>query len=52
MVNQKIEIGKDFDCAWDVFISDCDWPQIEGQPFQRNVRIGDHVWVALCNIQS
>ncbi|MBN1187872.1 MAG: hypothetical protein JXB49_36700 [Bacteroidales bacterium] len=46
MVYQKIEIGKDFVCAWSVFISDCDWHQIEGQSFQKNVRIGDHVWIA------
>jgi len=25
MVNQKIEIGKDFLCAWNVFITDSDW---------------------------
>ncbi|MEO6233224.1 MAG: hypothetical protein ABJB11_01830 [Ferruginibacter sp.] len=46
MVNKKITIGTDFLCAWDVFISDSDWHSINGKPHQKDVVIGDHVWVA------
>lgn len=46
MVSKKIEIGCDFICAWDVFISDSDWHSIEGQHHQNDVKIGDHVWIA------
>jgi acetyltransferase-like isoleucine patch superfamily enzyme len=46
MVNRKIMIGKDFICAWNVFISDSDWHQIGDQPHQSDVIIGDHVWIA------
>ena len=46
MVNKKIEIGTDFLCAWGVFITDSDWHQIEGQPHQADVLIGNHVWIA------
>jgi acetyltransferase-like isoleucine patch superfamily enzyme len=46
MVSKKIDIGKDFVCAWNIFISDSDWHSIEGQPHQADVIIGDHVWVA------
>lgn len=46
MVFKKIEIGKDFICAWNVFISDSDWHTIEGQPKQADVFIGNHVWIA------
>ena len=46
MCNKKIHIGKDFLCAWGVFISDSDWHKIEGQDDQKDVFIGDHVWVA------
>lgn len=46
MVSNKIEIGKDFLCAWNVFISDSDWHTIEGQPKQADVFIGNHVWIA------
>jgi len=49
-VNKKVEIGKDFSCAWNVFISDCDWHYIEydGVPskIQSDVLIGNHVWIA------
>jgi len=50
MVYNSINIGKDFLCAWDVFISDSDWHSI----FKDNVLlknhtipivIGDHVWI-------
>jgi acetyltransferase-like isoleucine patch superfamily enzyme len=46
MVSNKIEIGKDFLCAWDIFITDSDWHQIGNQNAQADVIIGDHVWVA------
>jgi len=46
MVERKIEIGTDFLCAWNVFISDSDWHYIIGQDHQKDVIIGDHVWVA------
>lgn len=49
MVYKKIEIGKDFLCAWDIFISDSDWHQIGGQNHQADVIIGDHVWIANSN---
>jgi len=46
MVYSKIDIGKDFVCAWNVFISDSDWHSIEGQKHYQNVTIGNHVWIA------
>ena len=46
MVNKNIKIGKDFLCAWNVFISDSDWHAIKGQAHQANVVIGDHTWIA------
>ena len=46
MVSKKVQIGKDFICAWNNFISDSDWHSIEGQNHQKDVTIGDHVWVA------
>nr|WP_158231480.1 hypothetical protein [Gaetbulibacter sp. 4G1] len=46
MVNKKIEIGTDFICAWNVFISDSDWHTINNTPHQSDIFIGDHVWIA------
>lgn len=46
MVQKKIHIGRDFICAWNVFISDSDWHYIKGQITQSDVIIGDHVWIA------
>lgn len=46
MVYKKIEVGTDFICAWNVFISDSDWHQIENQVHHKDVFIGDHVWIA------
>lgn len=46
MVKKKIEIGNDFLCAWGVFITDSDWHQINNQPHQSDVHIGNHVWIA------
>jgi acetyltransferase-like isoleucine patch superfamily enzyme len=53
MVSKNIEIGKDFLCAWNIFISDSDWHSIGGQSHQADVIIGDHVWVAnSCSISK
>jgi acetyltransferase-like isoleucine patch superfamily enzyme len=49
MVSKKIEIGVDFLCAWDVFITDSDWHQINDQNHQSDVKIGNHVWIANSN---
>jgi acetyltransferase-like isoleucine patch superfamily enzyme len=49
LVYKKIEIGKDFICAWNVLITDSDWHQIIGQDHQADVHIGDHVWIANSN---
>jgi acetyltransferase-like isoleucine patch superfamily enzyme len=46
MVRKSIHIGEDFVCAWNVFITDCDWHETEGQCIQEGVYIGNHVWVA------
>lgn len=46
MVSKNIEIGSDFICAWGVYITDSDWHDIEGQIRQKDVIIGDHVWIA------
>ncbi len=46
MVKRKMTIGHDCIIAWGGFVTDCDWHQIEGQSPQRDVKIGDHVWLA------
>lgn len=46
MVNKNIVIGKDFLCAWNVFISDSNWHSVKGQHHQGNITIGNHVWIA------
>lgn len=46
MCNKSIKIGKDFLCAWGVFISDSDWHSIGSQSHQSDVIIGNHVWIA------
>ena len=46
MVYKRIEIGTDFLCAWDIFITDSDWHKIVGQNHHADVIIGDHVWIA------
>jgi acetyltransferase-like isoleucine patch superfamily enzyme len=45
-VSKVVEIGTDFICAWQVFITDSDHHYIKGQPPSLPVRIGDHVWIA------
>ena len=46
MVKRSVDIGRDFICAWGVFITDSDWHQINGQQPQADVVIGDRVWIA------
>jgi acetyltransferase-like isoleucine patch superfamily enzyme len=46
MVFKKISIGNDFVCSWNVFITDSDWHYIDGQDYNSDVVIGNHVWVA------
>ena len=51
MAKDKIEIGKDFICSWNVFISDSDWHGIENVQMTIPVKIGNSVWIANnCNI--
>lgn len=46
MVYKSIKVGKDFLCAWNVFLSDSDWHAIDGQVHHKDIVIGNHVWVA------
>jgi acetyltransferase-like isoleucine patch superfamily enzyme len=46
MAFKRIIIGKDFLCAWGIFISDSDWHTIGNQNHQADVIIGNHVWIA------
>jgi acetyltransferase-like isoleucine patch superfamily enzyme len=46
MVQSSVEIGADTIIAWNVFITDSDWHQIQGQPLMLPVLIGDHVWIS------
>lgn len=45
LCNRSIIIGYDFICSWDVFISDFDSHLIEGSMPQKDVVIGNHVWI-------
>lgn len=45
MVEQSVTIGADCIIAWDVYISDSDWHDIEGTLRCRPVSIGQHVWI-------
>jgi acetyltransferase-like isoleucine patch superfamily enzyme len=47
MVRKKVHIGYDSIIAWNVFITDCDWHTIAGKSFQKDVFIGDHVWIGM-----
>lgn len=49
MARKNIRIGFDCIIAWNVFITDCDWHSILGREEQKDVTIGDHVWIA-CNV--
>lgn len=46
MVRKHVRIGTDLICAWGCFITDCDWHENVGRPFQEDTCIGDHVWIA------
>jgi len=46
MVEKHVQIGADSIIAWDVFISDSDWHDIEGSQRVRPVSIGRRVWIA------
>jgi acetyltransferase-like isoleucine patch superfamily enzyme len=41
-----ITIGRDVIIAQDTYITDSDWHPIDGADIQRDVIIGDHVWIA------
>ena len=45
MVAKRISIGTDFLCAWNAFITDCDWHHTESGENWNETVIGDHVWV-------
>lgn len=52
---KRIEIGKDFLCAWNVFLTDCDWHSTKydgvASELSSDVIIGNHVWISHgCNI--
>ncbi|CAN4265213.1 WbbJ Acetyltransferase (isoleucine patch superfamily) [Methylophilaceae bacterium] len=46
MAKSLIEIGADCIIAWDVFISDSDWHEIDGEASCAPIFIGDNVWIA------
>ena len=46
MVRKNLRIGTDLLCAWGCFITDCDWHDVVGRPFQADTDIGNHVWIA------
>jgi acetyltransferase-like isoleucine patch superfamily enzyme len=45
MVEQSVTIGADSIIAWNVFISDSDWHDIEESPRTAPVVIGNRVWI-------
>ncbi len=49
MVMKHVEIGTDFGCSWNVFITDSDWHYVEHDgkptPSQVDVKIGNRVWI-------
>lgn len=45
MVMQSIDIGKDFLCACDAFITDSDHHEYGGRIHSESVVIGNHVWM-------
>jgi acetyltransferase-like isoleucine patch superfamily enzyme len=46
MVEKSVRIGADAIIAWNVFISDSDWHNIEMSPRSAPVVIGNHVWLS------
>lgn len=47
MVMKYLEFGKDALCAWDLFITDCDWHAIDNKKAVSPTIIGDHVWIGI-----
>ena len=47
MVNESLEIGHDCIIAWDTYITDCDWHQIEGKPHTSPTKLHDKVWLGV-----
>jgi acetyltransferase-like isoleucine patch superfamily enzyme len=45
MVERSVTIGADSIIAWNVFISDSDWHEIENSSRTAPVIIGNHVWI-------
>ena len=46
MVENSLTIGKDCIIAWDTYITDSNWHDIEGQQRSSPTFIGDNVWVS------
>jgi acetyltransferase-like isoleucine patch superfamily enzyme len=46
MVEKLVRIGVDCLIAWDVFISDSNWHDIEGVERCKPIYIGDNVWIS------
>lgn len=46
MAEKSIDIGSDCIIAWDVFISDSNWHDINGVERCEPISIGDNVWIA------
>ena len=46
MVEEYLDVGADAIIAWDVFITDSDWHNVEGSKKTIPVHIGDHVWIS------
>lgn len=46
LIRKSLNVGRDFICAWGVFVTDCDWHNFNDHPSQRDVFIGDKVWIA------
>lgn len=49
MCKERITVGTDLICSWNVFLTDCDWHKmIMGNiscPPSKPVKIGNHVWI-------
>jgi acetyltransferase-like isoleucine patch superfamily enzyme len=45
-VSEYVEIGSDSIIAWDVFITDSDWHDVQGSRKAMPVCIGNHVWIS------
>lgn len=47
MVDNYLEIGNDCIIAWDTYLTDSDWHQVEGKNRTSPTYIGDHVWIGV-----